>query len=464
MTSEYGLTSAGGGGACLAWRKGDKPIFYDFFVDAPITPKSKEIDFFSTIIDFGTAQQEFHIGKGSIAVPGNIKGLFQIHKELGILPISRVLEPAIQIAKNGIPLDKLQSYAIKLLEPILTLDPINRKLFQKPDGTLIKEGDIQKNPDFADFLEILIKEGPDYFYNGKGAELILSQSESGGFLNAQALAKYDVKKRRPVQTQYLGKTIYSNPAPSTGGTLISFFLALIHQSNLTMSIENIALAMNLTSQVRHQFEQRSLENILSEKSIKTFVSKFKNHDWGFTKPGVYGRGETTHVSILDKAGNAVSLTTTNGEGSGHVIRGMGVMLNNMLGEEDLNPKGFHLWNKQSRIPSMIAPTIVAGESGPELILGSGGSNRIRSAISQVILNYYQQRMDLESSISQPRIHLEGSSLHCEPGIELRAKESIPSEIEIINWNEQNMFFGGVNAVTNGAAVGDSRRGCVGIVC
>jgi len=140
------------------------------------------------------------------------------------------------------------------------------------------------------------------------------------------------------------------------------------------------------------------------------------------------------------------------------------MLNNMLGEEDLNPKGFHLWLKQSRIPSMIAPTIVAGEDGPELILGSGGSNRIRSAISQVIINYFQQRMNLKSSISQPRIHLEGNSLHCEPGIELQTKNTLPSDIDIIKWDDQNMFFGGVNAVTNDTAVGDARRGGVGIVC
>jgi gamma-glutamyltranspeptidase / glutathione hydrolase len=463
MTSEYALTSAGGGGACLAWPKNKKPIVYDFFVDAPKTDKNRNIEFFETVVNFGTTKQLFHIGKGSIAVPGCIKGLFQIHKELGILPIEQVMEPAIRAARFGIRLNKCQAYVIKLLEPILTYNQLDEQILTKSDGTLIGEGDILKNPDFGDFLEILIKEGPDYFYSGIGSNLILSQSKSGGFLDERALQQYQVYRRHPVKSQYHGKTIYSNPAPSTGGTLIGFFLAILNESKLSPSPENIALAMNITHQARHHYKKESY-NILSKNNINTFKSKIENQEWVFKKTNPSGRGDTTQVSILDKEGNAVSITTTNGEGSGYSIPGMGVVLNNMLGEEDLNPDGFHLWEKQVRIPSMIAPTIVASDAGPELILGSGGSNRIRSAISQVIINYFQNNKDIETSIAHPRIHLEGSSLHCEPGIKLDFQNKIPEEVDIIKWNNQNMFFGGVNAVTNDAAVGDQRRGGVGIVC
>lgn len=465
MTSEYALTSAGGGGACLAWKSGENPVLYDFFVDAPETPENKDVEFFSTVVDFGTTQQIFHIGKGSIAVPGNIKGLYQIHSELGSLPISTVLEPAMLTAKNGVPLAKLQSYAFDLLKPILSHDESNKNLFYQPDGAFITDGCIFNNPDFANFLDILIDEGPDYFYSGDGADIILSQHKSGGFLDEQSLLQYQVIKRKPVQSSFAGKTIYSNPMPSKGGVLIKFLLTLLDKSQSNISPEIIALGMNLTSQVRKEFENGFSTGLLSQKILDTFSFKLDQRDWDTTALETGGRGETTHVSILDKEGNAVSITTTNGEGSGYVVPGMGIMLNNMLGEEDLNPDGFHKWNSQCRIPSMIAPTIVAGDGGPELILGSGGSNRIRSAISQVIINYCLNNLNLESAVRNPRIHLEGGSLHCEPGIDLNEPNStIPSTIEITRWDEQNMFFGGVNAVTKNEAVGDARRGGVGIIC
>ena len=98
-----------------------------------------------------------------------------------------------------------------------------------------------------------------------------------------------------------------------------------------------------------------------------------------------GSGSTTHLSIIDSKGNAASVTTTNGEGCGYIIPGTGIMMNNMLGEDDLNPDGFHNWKTTKRMSTMMSPTIVIGDSGPELVLGSGGSNRIRSAIKQVIL-------------------------------------------------------------------------------
>jgi gamma-glutamyltranspeptidase/glutathione hydrolase len=167
------------------------------------------------------------------------------------------------------------------------------------------------------------------------------------------------------------------------------------------------------------------------------------------------------VSILDKQGNAASVTTTNGEGCGYVIPEMGVMLNNMLGEKDLNPQGFHQWPRQRRLPTMMSPTLVMGEKGVEMVLGSGGSNRLRSAISQVVLNFFVKNMDLESAVHAARIHLEGSVLHFEPETAL---ESLPNNIRLHPWDEINLFFGGVNAVTSTAAVGDPRRGGTGIIC
>ena len=136
-------------------------------------------------------------------------------------------------------------------------------------------------------------------------------------------------------------------------------------------------------------------------------------------------------------------------------------MNNMLGEEDLNPEGFHSWNTSIRMQTMMSPTIISGNLGPELILGSGGSNRIGSAIKQVIINKYINGMDLTNSIYSPRIHLDGNIIHCEKGVDCKDLDFTWSKIN--QWNEKNLFFGGVNAVTKNEAVGDIRRGGCGLI-
>ena len=165
---------------------------------------------------------------------------------------------------------------------------------------------------------------------------------------------------------------------------------------------------------------------------------------------------------MDKDGNAASITTTNGEGCGSIIPEYGVMMNNMLGEKDLNPFGFHNWQKKRRLPTMISPIIITKNSKPEFVLGSGGSNRIRSANIQVILNLLIKNMTLEDAISAPRIHLEGDTLFYEPGIKCPEKNKIKN-IKLNSFNKKNLFFGGVNAVSLNEAVGDKRRGGSGII-
>ena len=176
-----------------------------------------------------------------------------------------------------------------------------------------------------------------------------------------------------------------------------------------------------------------------------------------------GLGSTTHVSILDRDGNAASITTTNGESCGHVLPRTGIILNNMLGEQDLNPLGFHKWNKTKRMPTLISPSLLIDKAGKvDLVIGSAGSNRIRSAIIQVISNYSLKKISLKDSIYHPRLHLEEDCLHIEPGITIDNK--LISSVKTNLFSDINLFFGGVNAVTNTEAVADPRRGGVGIVC
>ncbi|MBO0348966.1 gamma-glutamyltransferase, partial [Phormidium pseudopriestleyi FRX01] len=178
-------------------------------------------------------------------------------------------------------------------------------------------------------------------------------------------------------------------------------------------------------------------------------------------------GSTTHISIMDREGNAASVTTSNGEGSSYIIPGTGIMVNNMLGEADLNPNGFHQWPENQRLSSMMAPTMVLKENRPEIVLGSGGSNRIRTAILQVICNVIDFNLDLATAIESPRVHWENGVFHLEPGFDTKELESLSNLMpkqtqDVIKWVEKNMFFGGVNGVRMRGdgeieAAGDPRR-------
>ncbi len=175
-------------------------------------------------------------------------------------------------------------------------------------------------------------------------------------------------------------------------------------------------------------------------------------------------GNTTHISVIDKDGNCASVTTTNGEACGHVIPETGIMLNNMLGEEDLNPHGFFTWQSGIRLPSMMAPTALLKNTKPELILGSAGSNRIRSAVLQTILNYTHFNMTPQEAISAARIHYERDSIYCEPPLHVNMSESIKRQYELHKFDELNLFFGGVQAVSGNFKGGaDPRRGAYSTV-
>jgi gamma-glutamyltranspeptidase/glutathione hydrolase len=169
--------------------------------------------------------------------------------------------------------------------------------------------------------------------------------------------------------------------------------------------------------------------------------------------------------VLDADGCACSVTTTNGEGSGVVVPGTGIHLNNVMGEEDLNPLGFHRHPPGRRMPSMMAPSIVMREGEVELVLGSAGSNRIRSALLQTIVGVVDHAMPAKAAVEAPRVHFEDGVLYVEPGIDEAALETVDERI--VRFRALNLFFGGVQAVVREGAqisgAGDPRRGGVAVV-
>jgi len=465
MTSEYALTGAFGGGTMLGFSNNSKPFIYDFFVNCPNCKQNSNADFKEVIVNFGTTKQKFHIGKGSIATPGNLLGLIDIQEKYGQLKLQDVLIHAIEIAEFGVIINKYQSDIMKLVEPILTFDSSGKDLFLR-NGKLISRGNCFKNPAFSNFLKLIIKFGSKYFYNGDGLDYIINHCGNNSHISKKDFNYYNAYKRIPINIDYNGYQILTNPAPSFGGSLIIFLLKLLNDSKKSFNSLNLIKAMDLTSYARNEIcknpkDEYEINNIFNKNKYKKYLDLFNKDSFELTKD-IDGFGSTTHVSILDKKGNAASITTTNGEGCGYIIPEYGIMMNNMLGEQDLNPFGFHIWDTPRRLPTMISPTMILKNNKPIYILGSGGSNRIRSANIQVILNLIHNNMSLEEAIHSPRMHLEGNTLFCEPKVNLPTKQNL-NGLLINLFKEKNVFFGGVNAVSNNESVGDNRRGGYGII-
>ena len=470
MTSEVNLTSMAGGGAMLAYRKGEKPILFDFFVDAPSMRDKIFFEFYKTAVDFGETKQTFHIGKGSVAIPGNVKGLLHIHKRLGRIPLKAVTEPAIEIAKKGVKLSESQAYITSLLDPIIKTSNDSRKLFYHNDK-LLSKGEVFLNPDLSEFIEWITEEGDRPFYEGELARKIVDYLGEDGLIRIEDLARYKVYERFPLSHKLMNSTFYTNPAPSVGGTLIVFFLKMLHyiDINYKLSYDRLVRLMAATAKARTDFykdpnDDFQLDELLNLNTIKKYAELSKENIFStYNDFHDNGLGSTTHVSVLDKEGNAASITTTNGESCGHILPDTGIILNNMLGEQDLNPLGFHKWNKTKRMPTLISPSLLIDKAGEvNMVIGSAGSNRIRSAIIQVINNYILKKMNLKDSIYEPRLHLEEDCLYLEPGVII--DQEFSNNLKINSFSNINLFFGGVNAVTRGEAVADPRRGGVGIVC
>ncbi len=471
------LSGLGGGGFLMASsaRRGER--LYDFFVDTPRYPRPvEELEFYPVTVDFGTAVQQFHIGNGAIATPGLVAGLFAVHADLGRMPMRDVVAPAVALARDGAPLNALQAYILSLVEPIYTATPSARAVYTRgADARLLAEGDALRLPQWADLLESLAHEGADLFYRGEVAGAIVEAcAANGGHLRREDLEGYRVERREPLQTSFAGARLLTNPPPSSGGILIAFALRLLEALPLASCpwgspshLARLARVMDRTNRARVEVlvdPGVEYESLLEP----AFVERYRREVAG--RPAAV-RG-TTHVSVVDGEGNTAALTVSNGEGCGALVPGTGLMLNNMLGEEDLNPGGFHAWSPATRMTSMMAPSLVrqaarSGRGERTLVLGSGGSNRIRTAILQVLVNLLAYDLPVAEAVRRPRVHCERGFLNVEQGDAEVLGELLADWPEHKLWDTQNMFFGGVHCVTSEGGqfdgAGDPRRGGVFVV-
>ncbi|HMB58280.1 MAG TPA: gamma-glutamyltransferase, partial [Xanthomonadales bacterium] len=412
-----------------------------------------ETEFFPILANFGTDTQEFHVGMGAVAVPGVVAGMFKVHRDLGHMPMSDVLQPAIELARHGVRIDALHHYIVRILESILRADQAVFSLFQSPScpDELIRDGEMLRNPALADTFQALVDGGEELFYRGELAQRLAREAaEKGGHLTLQDLETYRVELREPLEFHYRGARCLINPPPSPGGCLIAFAMGLLAESlpgdavwgepgHVRALVKAFRAATRARAELGATCEASTLEALLTENVLAHWSSEIQWHS-------LFSRG-TTHISIADSKGNMASLTASNGEGNTHLLPGTGIILNNMLGEEDLNPAGFHHWRENSRLASMMSPLIAECADGSLLALGTGGSNRIRSAIVQVLVNILDFNLPLRAAVAAPRLHLEGRKLSIEAGYSMEVLQDLqPALTQLHTWPDINLFFGGVHSV------------------
>ena len=342
----------------------------------------------------------------------------------------------------------------EILGDIVTSTPESAALFA-PDGRLPGAGDTIHQPELADSLERLGSEGPVPFYTGDiGAAIVEWVYSRGGTLTAEDLEAYGVIDREPIEVGYRGRTVLTNPPPSAGGILIARALSWLDSDRGAPELERIVEVMERTQKER-------TPEFLAALDDPEFVERFLRAQGGDAP-----LGSTTHIAVLDSEGWACSVTCSNGSCSGVIVPGTGIHLNNMMGEQDLNPLGFHRHPPGRRMPSMMAPTAVLRDGVAELVLGSAGSNRIRSAILQTIVRVIDEGMRAPDAVDAPRVHFEDGVVYAEPGSDTRGLEAAGRAIA--RFRERNLFFGGVQAAERDSdgrfwGGGDPRRGGAAIV-
>ena len=478
------LTSPFGGGLALVAGSNTPPKYLQFFANTPGLGLSDEqranIEFQGLDVHFGPAIQQFHVGRGSTAVPLMLRGLLELHQTYGQLSLKEVCAPALAHARQGVPLSNGVGPILQILDPILRMQAETEKLFA-PTGDLLGAGSLFESPGLVSLLEDFARGD----VSRAEATLLDSFGPPYGLITQPDLDAALVTHQAPIHIKSRGYDIYLPPPPTSGGLLVAFGLKLLERlpdsiwDDPTSTQLYLLAAMSITQSARVSALDPALHNPSND--LEALVRRFLDHDYleswshhledlvqhGPKAPisDVPTLGSTTHISVVDEDGLACSITSSNGEGSGHLVPGFGAMANNFMGEADLHPQGFHISPAGTALTSMMCPMVVCQNGSPVLSIGTGGSNRIRTALLQVLTRHLYGGCDIQNAVSAPRIHFEGKTLY----LESRGPESVMPQ-ETINallahcddhtiFEEPNMFFGGVHAAAiNRVGAGDKRRG------
>ncbi|MCW8849464.1 MAG: gamma-glutamyltransferase [Melioribacteraceae bacterium] len=421
----------GGGGFMVIHFNDGKSTTIDFRETAPLSA-NKNMFLDSTGSFVSRLSEE---GATSAGVPGSVSGLIYALEKYGTLPLSKVIQPAIDLAENGWILQEHDSEAFKNNLPIFNKYPSSLKVFSK-EGKPYVEGDLFIQNDLAWTLEQIKEFGIDGFYKGKVAELLVNQiNELGGYITLEDLEKYNCVEREPIFGNYRGYKVISMPPPSSGGIALVELLNILENFDFDGTewgsseyIRALVESMKYVYADRTQhlgdsdFYPVPTNELISKEYAKTIYQQVisgvtpSSEITSGIKSAHYESEETTHYSVIDKEGNAVSVTTTinSGFGSKVVVDGAGFLLNNEMDDfssKPGEPNQYGLLGSDAnsiepgkRMLSSMTPTIILKNDKPFLIVGSPGGSTIITVVLQVILNCIEFGMNIQEAVNAPRIH------------------------------------------------------------
>ena len=366
FVAESPLTGPGAGGFMLVHTASGDDHLLDFFVSAPGRGLSRRepVELVPVEVKFAEgALQTFNVGPSSCGVYGTPAGLAEALERFGSARLADLVQGPARVAREGVQLEPMQAFILKILEPILNSTPEAAAIYE-PEGRRLEAGERVRLPELGDLLERLGAEGAGFLYSGDVAAAVSDWLlERGGLVTREDLAGYQVVEREPARARYHGREVLTNPPPSSGGILIAYSLDLLERlaphAGRAGDVRTLVEVMDRTNRARTAEFNTGLQ---TEGYLERFLAKDAVDS---VARDVGGRlGSTTHISVMDADGACASVTCSNGSCSGVVVPGTGLHLNNMLGEEDLNPQGYHRHEPGTRVPSMMAPTVVLRDGAP----------------------------------------------------------------------------------------------------
>jgi gamma-glutamyltranspeptidase / glutathione hydrolase len=387
----------------------------DCFVAVPgLGREAREVSLVELEVPFGTELVHYAVGIGSCGVPGVPAGLDALWNEHGSLPWPRLVEPALRLARDSVPMPAAHASCLRMLESVMTMNE-GAEIYS-PGGTLLGEGDALRQPGLVAALESLAEDGPRGAYEGSiGRALLELMEERGGLVTAADLTSYRAQWSDPLDVEFRGYTLRTRAG-------LSDFPAAARRLPTLRGLSEPERALALVGAL--------LDDLRSQAG-------------------------TTNVSVIDSEGNACALTTSLGLGSGDFLPGLDLHLNSMLGEADLLTEGL---GPGDRMASMMAPTLALYGDEVVLAAGAAGGTRLRSALLQVVAGILDEELDPQDAVDRPRLHPVPGLVHLEPGFGPATIGAIESAgLKVRTWPGPHHYFGGVSVVTRTGAAGDPRR-------
>jgi len=444
LCTEPGIIAPAAGAFITVWEPGGDPVTIDGYCEMPGRGDPDRI---------GTGRQEVwmtygggmhtNIGYSSVATPGAFAGFAEASRRYGAAPWAEVFGPAIHSTRSGFPIPGVTArYLEHSHEVIFGWHPDSSKAVHHEDGTIRAQGEILTLPELANSLELIARGGAEVFYSGELGHAIADEvHEHGGILSRVDMESYEVEVREPIRIHMRDWDLATNPAPAIGGAALAGLMLLVGENGMAgWSTEEIR---RLTEAQRAIFTYRGARLESAKADLPVAVKELLDAARLGEVARLLASGSTTHVSSVDSDGRACSITASAGYGSGVMVPGTGIWLNNSLGELELHPKGFHGLAPGTRLMSNMAPTIARTAEGEVLAIGSAGADRITTAVAESLINHFYLDMDLVEAVAHPRVHAEVFDGQSTVAYELDLP--VENDGHIRHFPERSMYFGGVQA-------------------